>query len=295
MPLYKIARYQPGFEDEHARIVAEVAKSWIYPHQVTANQIRESFSQNAYDPRTSFYCFKESIMVGFLISRILDEKNSVKRAELTFPTVLPGYEDVPDLLFSRVQDELKKHGVRKIYSSFGSVGPNSEEWVEKWGFSNKQDERATYQLNVEMMERSEEIPKVRVFNPESDLSGSVELFKEFNLPEDAVRNFHLALHNSKSTIAHLVISEEEKIAAHGAVRSNSIDPTKGMLNAIHATDPTNLELLLGQLGIKCQKHGIKTLYMHFTHLDVDSPVIAPYKTLGFAFAGSEAMYEKELE
>lgn len=295
MPHYKIVPYQAGFEENHARIAAEAAKAWIYPRQVTASQIRESFSQNAYDPRTSLYCFKESLMVGFLLSRILEEKNSVKRAELTFPTVLPGYEEVRDLLFRRVQEALKRQGALRIFSSFGSVGPNSEEWAEKWGFSNKQDERATYKLNVDMMDLKEELPNVREFNPKRDLAGSVDLFKEFNLPEEAVRNFHLAIHNSKKTIAHLVISEEEKIVAHGAVTTNSIEPTIGMLNAVHATDSTNLELLLGHLAIKCKKQGIKTVYMHFTHLDVDSPVIAPYKALGFALAGSEAMYEKELK
>ncbi|MFQ5980683.1 MAG: hypothetical protein ACE5OZ_21305 [Candidatus Heimdallarchaeota archaeon] len=147
---------------------------------------------------------------------------------------------------------------------------------------------------------SEEInlnqPIVRVFNLDNDLDNCVQLFlSDFNLPEEDVRNFLLSINSNESTIAHLVLQDGKRIVAHGAVEQSTREPTKGGLNAIHATETTYLSTLLTSLSSNCKKNGIKTLYMNFTHLDNDSPQINPYKALGFTYTGVDTRYKKEIE
>jgi len=173
--------------------------------------------------------------------------------------------------------------------------PNSEKWIRKWSFKNKRNERAIYQLNVDQKNISEKIVNVRDFNLKSDLVECVKIWtKDFNLPKEEVNNFLLAINENKEIIAHIVLQERGKIVAQGAVEKNKLDPKKGMLSAIHASENSFLKSLLDALGIRSKKNGISNLYMFFTHLDVDSPKIKPYKAIGFTYVGSQAMYEKNL-
>ncbi|MHA2272961.1 MAG: hypothetical protein ACXACI_13930 [Candidatus Hodarchaeales archaeon] len=143
---------------------------------------------------------------------------------------------------------------------------------------------------------TDEMVIFRAFTAQADLDSCVELFvADFNLPEDDVRNFLLSIDRSEETITHLVLQEGTKIVGHGAVIRNPSEPTNGMLNAIHATAPTYLGVLLAQLSSSCKKEGITTVYMNFTHLDNDAPEIEPYKALGFTYTGVKTTYKLDLE
>ncbi|MFX0202712.1 MAG: hypothetical protein ACFFCW_41945 [Candidatus Hodarchaeota archaeon] len=137
---------------------------------------------------------------------------------------------------------------------------------------------------------------IRAFNSQTDLDGCVNLsLADLDLPEEDVRNFLLSISSNEATIAHLVLQEGKKIVAHGAVERSTRNPSKGGLNAIHATRTAYLRTLLANLSLRCKNKGIKTLYINFTHLDNDSPQIAPYKALGFTYTGINTRYKKEIE
>ncbi|MFW9917238.1 MAG: hypothetical protein ACFFGZ_16660 [Candidatus Thorarchaeota archaeon] len=142
---------------------------------------------------------------------------------------------------------------------------------------------------------TDEMVSSRTFNVHKDLNGCMELFvADFDLPEGDVRNFLLSIDRSNEKITHLVLQAGTKIVGHGAVIRNTHEPTKGMLNAIHATTPAYLGTLLTQLSNNCKKEGITTLYMNFTHLDNDAPEIEPYKTLGFTYTGADTTYKLDI-
>ncbi|MFX0185729.1 MAG: hypothetical protein ACFE95_21810 [Candidatus Hodarchaeota archaeon] len=128
---------------------------------------------------------------------------------------------------------------------------------------------------------------IRAFHLKTDLDECTQLMaKDFNLPIEDVRNFLMSINANKSTIAHYILKDSNKIVAHGAVIKTQMDPTKGMLNAIHATESSYLKTLVDGLSTHCKKVGIKTLYINFTHLENDSPRIEPYKKLGFVYTGN---------
>lgn len=148
------------------------------------------------------------------------------------------------------------------------------------------NEQNVYCLDIESSIIRDVIGNIRVFHPKTDLDECVSLLvKDFDLPTEDVRNFLLSINTNKNTIAHYILKDSNKIVAHGAVVKTQMDPTKGMLNAIHATGDSYLKTLVDGLSIHCKKSGIKTLYINFTHLDNDSPRIEPYKKLGFVYTG----------
>jgi hypothetical protein len=128
--------------------------------------------------------------------------------------------------------------------------------------------------------------KIRAFRFKTDLDECAQLMaKDFNLPVEDVRKFLISINANKNTIAHYILKDSNKIVAHGAVVKTQLDPTKGLLNAIHATESSYLKTLVDGLSIHCKKEGIEKLYLNFTHLDNDSPRIEPYKELGFVYTG----------
>lgn len=149
--------------------------------------------------------------------------------------------------------------------------------------SNKQNVNC---LDIESRITDDVVGNIRAFHPTTDLDECVRLIaKDFNLPVDDVKDFLLSINTNKNIIAHYILKDSNKIVAHGAVVKTQMDPTKGMLNAIHATEYSYLKTLVDKLTIYCKKSGIKKLYISFTHLDKDSPRIEPYKKLGFIYTG----------
>ena len=148
------------------------------------------------------------------------------------------------------------------------------------------NEQNIYCLDLESRTIGNLSDKIETFNLKTDLDECVSLIvKDFDLPSEEVRNFLLSINASKNTIAHYILKDSNKIVAHGAVVKAQRDPTKGMLNAIHATKDSYLKTLVDSLSIHCKRSGIKRLYISFTHLDKQSPKIKPYKKLGFVYTG----------
>ncbi|MFX0115895.1 MAG: hypothetical protein ACFFB3_15195 [Candidatus Hodarchaeota archaeon] len=110
-----------------------------------------------------------------------------------------------------------------------------------------------------------------------------------------MKTFLLSINASERTVAHLVLEKENIIVAHGAVAKDPADSTKGNLNAIHASGPPYLKFILDELITSCKNNEINSLYIEFTHLDNNSPLIIPYKDLGFTYTGASMRYKKEIE
>lgn len=148
------------------------------------------------------------------------------------------------------------------------------------------NEQNVYCLDIESRKMLDVIKNIKAFHLKTDLDECVSLLsRDSNLPTEDVRSFLLSINANKNTIAHYILKDSNKIVAHGAVVKSQSDPTKGMLNAIHATGNSYLKTLVDALSICCKNSGIKTLYIIFSHLDNDSPLIEPYKKLGFIYTG----------
>ncbi|MFX1250583.1 MAG: GNAT family N-acetyltransferase [Promethearchaeota archaeon] len=287
--------YEKGFEIEQERINMTVAKNWSYPRVITVDQLREKYYKDDFDPQTVLYCFDDNNdMIGFVTSQILQKENEIVRARLSFPIVLPGYEDAIELLFERAIKVLKDKNIQIVHSSFGLWG-GSNEWAEKWGYKRIDEIGVLYGLDVNSNTFNEETEDVISFDPETDLDDCVNLFvTEYNLPEDDVRNFTRYIFTNEDTLAYFVLREKGEIVATGAIMKNRIVSTIGLLSAVHDKGINYLRKLLSKLINVAKGQGIEKIFMFFTHLPPDHPIIEKYITLGFTFLGSNVNYEKKI-
>ena len=136
MTKYTIKYYQKGFEEDQERIGLIVSKSFIAPYQTLARYLKQDYSREGFDPETRLYAFKGEEMVGFITSKIVqDEKNGIKKANLTPPKVLPEHDEVvSELLFKKAVEVLKSKGVKKIIAQFGVRQSKNEDKAIEWGF-----------------------------------------------------------------------------------------------------------------------------------------------------------------
>ena len=123
MSNYSIKSYEPGFEEEQAKIGETVAKKWVWPHSYSAQGLKNIYFQPNFDPETVLSCFKDGRMVGYVLARIGEQEGVIgpgvireegMGASLDIPRVLPGYEEVIDLLMERIIEVLKSKNVKFI-------------------------------------------------------------------------------------------------------------------------------------------------------------------------------------
>ncbi len=287
--------YEKGFEIEQERINITVAKNWAYPRVIPVDQLRETYYKDDFDPQTVLYCFDDNKgMIGFVTSQILEKENEIKRARLSFPFVLPGYDKAIEMLFERIIEVLRDKNVQIVHSSFGLWG-GSNEWAEKWGYKRIDEIGVLYGLDINSTTFNEEAEDVTPFDPETDLDDCVKIFvTEYKLPEDDVKNFTKYIFTNEDTLAYCVFREKSEIVATGAIMRNQIVSTIGLLSAVHDKGINYLRKLLSKLIIVAKNQGIEQVLMFFTHLHPDDPVIEKYTTLGFTFLGSNVNYEKKI-
>ncbi|MFW9800780.1 MAG: hypothetical protein ACFFD9_10110 [Candidatus Thorarchaeota archaeon] len=294
MSEYNIRHYQEGDEIEQARIGLTMAKEWVYPTAQSADQLRELYSRDGFDPESRLYCFtKDGEMVGFITSRILEGEDTL-RAELDFPIVQTGHEEVVDLLFNRAVEVLREKNVHTVESGFGLRG-GSDKWAEKWGYKRIDELGVCYNLDLGSVGFKAVTANILPFNSETDLDDCVNIFvSNYELPGEAVKNFTMSILENEQTIAYYVQREDGEIVATGAIMKNRIVPTLAMLSAMYDKGLNYLEQLLTKLVERAREEGIERVLMFFTHLRPDDLLIQKYARLGFTPVGSNTIYEKKV-
>ncbi|MFX0094084.1 MAG: hypothetical protein ACFFBD_20265, partial [Candidatus Hodarchaeota archaeon] len=131
---YTIKSYEPGFEEEQAKIGLEVAKNWVWPFYYSLQDLKNLYSQPNFDPETVLYCFQDNKMVGYALARIgkqegvigpgVDREEGIG-ASLDYPRVLPGHDEVADLLMQKVITTLKAKAVKFIQMRVTTMRENS--------------------------------------------------------------------------------------------------------------------------------------------------------------------------
>ncbi len=294
MTKYTIKHYQEGFENDQVQI--GIAANWALPWQNTADQLREEFAQEGFDPETLlFYFNSKNQMVGFITSQIIGKgEDGIVRARLAFPTVLPEYKDAIEVLFERAIEILKSKNVHVVQSSFGLRG-GSPEWGKKWGYKQVEEMGVLYGIDVRSVDFRDEVKDKSSFDPDKDLDDCANIFvTEYGLPEEDVKNYLRAISISDQNLAYYVLRDQENIVATGAVMKNPVVPTIGMLSVMYDKEISYLKQLLSALTSDAKNQGIKKLLMFFTHLTSDHPLCKKYASLGFNYIASNVNFEKKI-
>ena len=295
MSRYKIVSYCHDFAEEQAFLDIEVSKTWIMPDSTPIEMLIEHYRNLDVDPELMLCCFLDGRMIGFTSNRIIDPgEKAVKVGKMDFPVVLPGHEEVVNLLFEKTVEAFRRKGVDSIEATFGLWG-GSKEWADKWGFKKVSEIWVLYGLDVRTSNNLVDSNDVVEFNPELDLDHIVKFFSsQFNLPEDDVRTYSKRLYTNENTLGYFVVRGKEGLLASGALGVNPNVPSLGFLSAVHDEGTTYLRSLMSRIVLKAKKNNIKLIHMFFTHLSPGHPLIDRFVDLGFRYLGSNVNYEKKI-
>jgi hypothetical protein len=260
MSAYIIKTYKEGFEEEQEKVGVAVAQDWINAHQTPADRLKEVYSQPDFDPETRHYCFKGDKMVGFLTSKVLkEEEGEYKKANLVFPSVLPGHEEAIGLLYDAAMKTLKEKGVKKVETYASALCGNQVELANKFDFNYVEDvENIVYTLKVSNIDDSLDTSQVREFDMEKDWDKWLEIIRELdNLDEDRVKQLKSELvSEADSIVAHLILEEEDEIVGTFLIFRNPIKKTTANLALPYMTDVKYLKILTAKAAKLAAKNGI---------------------------------------
>lgn len=293
---YEIKHYQKGFEDEHARVGIEVAKSFGAPHQTPAERLRERYSQEDFDPETRLYAFKGEKMVGFLTSRVLVEsEDGIKTASLTPPSVLSDHKKAEELLFNKAVEVLKNKGVKKIQSNFGVNASKNAATAKKWGYKLVRDVYFCYKVNLDVVDTSISHENLIDFNFDAHQEQCAKIIAdEYGQEIEWANNLFERIKNESSDIIRItkVIEEDGQVKAFTGIVQNQIDTSIAILYVIYAANQNYMKQILSFYAKFCKKKNYTRLQCGFT--EETDILLAKYKPIKFDLIGKAALFEKEL-
>lgn len=292
---YVIKHYHEGFEVDQEKVGAEVAKSFVSPHQTPAERLKEVYTREGFDPETRLYAFKDKKMVGFLTARVLDEEeDGVKIASLTPPSVLPDHEEAEKLLFKKAVEILKKKGAKKIRSNFGVITKQDGEIAKKWGYTHKQTAYYLYNINLDDIDPSVSLDDIEKFEYDKHQQACVKILAaEYGRDEEWVNNLYERMKEDTVTVRkQWVILEGDEIKAYAGLILNPIDPSAGRVMVTYAASEEYMKKILIKLRKMKDKNNLTRILAGFTEEgDVKE---AKYKPIKYDLLGTASLFEMDL-
>ncbi|MGD2248314.1 MAG: GNAT family N-acetyltransferase [Candidatus Methanofastidiosia archaeon] len=296
---YIIKSYQEKFLQEQEQVGKEATKNWSSFNQTPAEQLKQAYSQPDFDPETRHYCFKDGKLVGFLTSKI-SESNKVKKADLEFPLVLPGYEEAEPLLYEKAINTLKDKGVTVVRSRASELWGKTVKMAKQWGYIPTEELGVVYSADIGTVKimGMPELESIEDYNHQKDFKQMVDIFvKEFNMtPEQAHANFEALENAGDQVVCHIVIRKGGEIIGRALVLQDENDPHQAYTGAIYVTNESQRKLLLTKILTICKKKSIETLHIpiYGDLLSKKDQLADLFESLGFSHTGTISYYEKEI-
>lgn len=297
---YRIKQYQEAFLEAQERVGKEVTKNWAVFGQTPADQLKKAYSQPGFDPETRHYCFKVGELIGFLTSEVLEEVDGVRKANLEFPLVLPGHEEVESLLYEKAIKVLKKKGVTAVRSRVSDSWGKTVEMAERYGYAFLEERAVDYSTDVDAVEIKDmpEHESMIDYDHQRDCEQMIEIFiREYDqTPEQARTNFEAIDKASDQVVCHLVIRKGEVIVGRALALRNEEDPNQAYTGNIYVTDKDQRLPFMMQILKICKEKGIKTLHvpLYGKQLSQKDQFSNIFESLGFSQTTTISYYEKEI-
>lgn len=289
---YVIKKYEEGFIEEQVKVGTIAIKDWKYFGQTQADQLREVYSQEDFDPETRLYCFKDDKMVGFLTARVV-ERDDAKFGFLRLPFVLPEHEEVSELLFNEIVEVFKKRDITNIRADGAEVWGNTLDLMKKWDFKEKEVSFYTYELDLKDLKDFEVDETIEVvdFDYEKDLEQMVQVFiKEFGYTEEAAKQNFETIKGFDGVIAHLIVRDDDTIK--GRALAYLTDDPKLAINGYMYGEPNIQKALQKAVFEKSKEKEVERMQMFFNPLNEDR--IPSYEEYGFKLGCKGIVFEKDI-
>ena len=289
---YVIKQYEEGFIEEQVKVGNIAVQNWKYFGQTPAEQLKEVYSREDFDPETRLYCFKDEKMVGFLTARVVENEDD-KFGFLRLPFALPDHEEVSELLFNKIVEVFKNKDISNIRADAAEPWGNTLDLVKKWNFKEREVNFYTYELDMKDLKDFgvDETIEVADFDYDRDLEQMVEIFmKEFGYNEDAAKRNFETIKAFDGVIAHLVVRDNDKISGR-ALAYLTDDPKLAINGYIYGEGETQ-KALQKAVFEKTKEKGVERMQMFFNALN--EGIIPTYEQFGFKLACKGITFEKDI-
>jgi len=296
MTEYVIKHYQEGYEIEQEKVGKEVAMSFVFPHQTPAEQLKQHYTAEGFDPETRLYAFKGDKMVGFLTSKVLPkDEDDIVKANLTPPIVLEGHEKAIDLLFNKGFEVLKSKGVKKVTTRIGAYYNISEEIAKKFGFKFIDEQSVVYNIKVSDIDDSISTDHIRDYNEDKDEKRSVKLLAESSGQSiEWAQGLYTWLKGPGkiALLGSFIIEEENEFVAQALLLRNRLDMKLAQLTYIITKDEKHMEPILAKIAKVCKENKYEQI-VRLLNKDLFALKDSITK-IGFTQIGKVGIFEKEL-
>lgn len=289
---YIIKKYEDGFIEEQVKVGTEAIKDWKYFGQTQAEQLKEAYSRDDFDPETRLYCFKDNKMVGFLTARVV-EREDTKFGSLRLPFVLPEHEEVTELLFNEIVEVFKKKDVNNIRAEGAEVWGNTLDLIKKWNFKEKETSFYTYELQLKDLKDFEVDETIEAvdFDYDKDLDQMVKIFMdELGYTEEQAKQNFETIKNFEGVYAHLIVKEDDKIK--GRALAYFTDDLKLAINGYMYGEANIQNALQKAIFEKSKEKEVERMQMFFNPRN--EAIIPSYEEYGFKLGCKGIVFEKDI-
>lgn len=297
---YIIRSYEESFVEKQAEIGRVATDSWIGYNMASADAIRNTYSQENFDPDTRLYAFKDDEMVGFLTGHIFDNPEGVKEANYRFPILKAEHEEAAKPLIDRSFEVLKAKGVTKIRTSVKADWGNFKQYAEDYGFKYERVATTFALLKVSDLKLPEENSEFEIeeLDLEKHESALINIFQTgFGLDEEAAKNnFELIKSFDQNLIVtHSAVFKDGEIVARALLYLPNLGSEEAFLGNIYAPEGEEekyYDVFMKHLVEASSEKGVSVINKPILG---DKLKVHNYEKYGFAFDNVVDYYTIDLE
>lgn len=290
---YELKNYSESYLERQFEIGNKHISTWLGGQQTPVDRLRKIYSQDDFDPETKYYALQDGQVVGFIPAKILTNQTEGLSANLEFPLIAPGNEDVEELLMDFAFDSLRKKGIKKVISRASPRWGKTMEYTEKYNYSSKKLMWKNAQLEIVSYKGGSdeqlEVSEVR----ESDLAEIKEILISFreNSNKEAQNQLDLLTKISDRVTSWKIVREAGQIVGHDHLVQDKFDNRKSRMNAIYATSDAIRDSIMDAHVQAAKASGIQFISNFF--FGPSEQMDEPYRKYGFEISDLYA-FEKQL-
>ncbi|MCE7735456.1 MAG: hypothetical protein GPJ54_11300 [Candidatus Heimdallarchaeota archaeon] len=296
---YTIKKYEEGFIEQQVELGNKITSNWIGYNMSSVESIKNSYSEEGFDPETRLYAFKDDKMVGFQTSYIADVDGK-KEAHYRLPILLDNHEEAAKQLIEKSIEVIRKKGAEKIITTFKEDWGNHKNYVEMFNFELKSENSTTFALsdvNELVVPETTSEHTIQELDLEKHGEALIRIFRdEFGLTQEAAENnFNLIKSFDQSNIiSHSVIFKGDVIIGRLLLYNPYPDADVAFLGNIYAESGNEelfYDLFVKHLVKKAKEKGVSKINKTIMG---DRLQTSRYEKYGFKFDNVIQSYEKQL-
>lgn len=278
---YILKNYSETYLERQFEIGDQLISTWLGGQQTPIDRLRKIYSQDDFDPETKYYALQDGQVVGFITAKILPNQTEGLSANLEFPLIAPGNEDVEELLMDFAFDSLKKKGVKKVISRASQRWGKTMKYSEKYKYSSKKLMWKNAQLEIASYKGSSVEQLLVSEVKESDLNEIKEILISFreNSEKEAQNQLDLLTRISDRVTSWKIVRKAGQIVGHDHLVEDKLDSRKSRMNAIYATSDAIRDSIMDAHVRAAKANGIQFISNFF--FGPSEQMGEPYRKYGF--------------